>query len=171
MKCNDFDERISLYMDGEMEIEEIEGWKAHLAVCPACTTKLDHATAVDALIASIPSPPPGMMTPHHLMERGRIREKTTRLRLAGTLMAVIVLAAGLFLTRSAVNMPGERKPSPVHFVSLKEKPDLSYRIELNDSKYELKIWGEEVTLLSCHVSEKSETDQAELNMGLDSKTR
>jgi len=169
MKCSDFDDRISLFMDGEMEKEETEGWKAHLDECPTCAGKLDQAATVDGLIASIPDPPPGLMTAQHLMTHGKTRQKNARLKLAGAIAAVLVIVAGLFFARTAINMPGNMGPSPIQFVSLREKPDLSYRIELNDSRYEMKIWGEEVTLLSCHVSEKSETSQAELSIGLENK--
>jgi len=82
---------------------------------------------------------------------------------------VVMLLAGVFFFSRTMTVPGTHRPAPVQFVSLKEHPDLSYRIELNDSRYEMKIWGEEVTLLSCHVSEKSETCQAELSIGLEDK--
>ncbi|HEU5169409.1 MAG TPA: zf-HC2 domain-containing protein, partial [Gemmatimonadales bacterium] len=51
-------DKLSEYLDGELNESERAALERHLAACPACTTTLADLTRVVARARALPAPPP-----------------------------------------------------------------------------------------------------------------
>ena len=169
MKCDDFRERVSFFIDNEMDRKEREGWESHLKRCEACKGLLDELSAVDSLIAGLPDPAPPSIIPGDLIARGKRHQSPGWVRLAGafTVMIIVILGTVFFLQRPDWNPSNFY--TPIDFRELGERPAADYHIELNESNYNLKLWGEEVKLLSCEIRISDGNTQAELSVDFEAK--
>lgn len=91
-----FRERLSAYIDGELDAGEAASVEAHVAACPACSRDLAELRAVAAALQGLPSAEPPRsfaLTAADVAERAERRRRdiavlNTRLRLASVGLAV-----------------------------------------------------------------------------------
>jgi hypothetical protein len=163
MKCKDFEERISFFMDREMDEEEREAWDKHLEGCGTCRELLATFRGIDSLVAAIPDPALKGLSLQDIMEKRKRRTRISILRLAASLTTLLLILGAFFLLPA---MQGKQGTTilPITFMELTRPPEAHYTLSLNDSAYRLKVYGEEVTLLSCDIREKDRESEAELSI-------
>lgn len=159
MNCSEFEDKISLYMDGELPGDERESVKNHLESCPACKKVYDEFKSIDGLIVNIPKASPEKISAQDLLNRGKADGMTLplfsfpRLALAGAFIILLVLgifaAKGVLFTPAPVptmaNTAGNIKPEPVITRT-------DYDVRLNDTAYNVSVEGEGVRMISFDLT-------------------
>lgn len=169
MECREFEERVSIFMDGEMEHEECLAWERHLESCARCRKLLEDFRSVDSIVKAIPSDSPEMMNPFDLIrEKSGARVWKPWILRFSTAFAILLIAAGLIFFFNAPFFIPVHSPTPGGSSSetITEAPAFKYNIQLNDSKYSVSLWGEEVQMLSFRLTEN---DSSSVSLKFDSK--
>ncbi|MDQ7824911.1 MAG: zf-HC2 domain-containing protein [Candidatus Eremiobacteraeota bacterium] len=164
MKCGDFEERASWFLDGEMDGTEKAAWDEHLTLCPQCRGVLESYSRVDSIVSALPEEIPPALNPFDLMEKkgsvlgGRVQ---CFLRFAPVFAVILVVAGALFFLKGTAFLPVP-SPSPAegggHSLIPGEAPVFDYHVELNDSQYSIALWGEEVKMVSLYLAEEGKGD-------------
>lgn len=96
MECNTYREQMSLWIDDQLNQDQIQRIEAHVAVCPACRATLDAFQQVDRLFSSIPmmSPVPGFSARFQVRLAARRRRRRTWAGLATLIVATLALLGG-----------------------------------------------------------------------------
>ncbi|GEM_PF-2527027 len=155
MKCRDFEERVSYFIDGEIKGEELQELVRHRNECPQCRALFEKLVRMDNLVQNIPEVSPERMNPFDLMKQC---QKTTMTGLPAKLFplaaicALFIICLALFWRgplKSAVHIPLHGTPA----ATVADNPDIRYDVDLNDSHYSVSIYGKEVSLVSFEISE------------------
>ncbi len=59
MRCNELEERLSAYLDGELDAETSEDLARHLSQCARCAADLGSLKAIDEEVRALPALDPG----------------------------------------------------------------------------------------------------------------
>lgn len=155
MNCNEFEEKISFYMDGELPGDETESVEKHMEGCPECKKLFDEFKSIDGLIDNIPQISPEKINAHDLISKGKGGGVTLpvfnfqKFALAGAFL--ILLALGLFMSKGVIFAPSLQPMPPA--VSHKATPEdeitrTDYNVQLNDTAYNVTVEGEGVRMIS-----------------------
>ncbi len=101
MNCDSFRDRLSPYLEGELQEEEREQTEHHLRTCPSCARDLTHLKEVVKMLRSVAAPaPPPYIADRIRLELGRQRQsrraimiRQWSLGLAGALGFLIIAIA------------------------------------------------------------------------------
>ncbi len=159
MNCNEFEDKISLYMDGELCGDERESVENHLESCPACKKVYDEFKSIDGLIYNIPQISPEKINAHDFIGKDETRGvilpvfNFRRLALAGAFL--ILMALGLFMAKGVIFPPSLQPMPPA--VSHKATPEVEitrsdYDVRLNDTAYNVSVEGEGVRMISFDLT-------------------
>jgi anti-sigma factor RsiW len=110
MKCDTYQEQMSLWIDNQLTQEEIRQLEGHTATCLACRASLDALRRVDRLFTSVSmiSPAPGFTARFQtrlVAHRRRRRTWAGFLTLTLATLALVFVAA-VFLTLSGLTLWG-----------------------------------------------------------------
>lgn len=94
--CDEVQERLSAWLDGELAAEERQQVAAHLEVCPGCQGELALLTRLDAALGTLEAPAPAQL-PERMLARLRPRRRYwwQSLAMAASLILGIVLGGTL----------------------------------------------------------------------------
>lgn len=161
MNCNESEDRISLYIDGELSGDETESVKKHMKSCPECNKLYNEFKSVDGLIDNIPHISPERINAHDLLTKGKMGGSalpmfnSRRIALAGAFL--ILLALGLFAAKDIFFTPSPGPPQPGiagnrAITSEQEIIRLDYDVQLNDTVYNVAVEGEGVRMISFDLT-------------------
>ncbi len=107
-KCASVQDRLVLYLEGELDPAQTADVEQHLAVCADCRKVLKEEKALTALLAELPQAPEGSILVRTLSAKERLcrRARLVR-RLAGAAAAILILCAGLWVLRAPRSEPDE----------------------------------------------------------------
>lgn len=159
MKCEDFENRLSFFLDGETDQEESARFNEHINQCPKCRETYRESAALDQKVKSIPVFKPPGTAPAGDTKRGGL-VLFPRLVMAGVL-ALMLLAAGVYLALPGFfnTRPSSSPPVAVNTPAPEKTAEkinrIKYDFQFNDSTYDLKVEGEGVRLVSFEMFEDS----------------
>jgi anti-sigma factor RsiW len=95
-KCPEVQERLSAWLDGELEETWLAALSAHLEVCAPCRRELAQLQALDAVLGDLPAPAPLYLADRVLARLARPpRRWWQSLALAATLVMGLTLGGAL----------------------------------------------------------------------------
>jgi len=96
MKCETYEERMSLWLDDQLAQEEIGQIEAHTATCPSCRAYLDALHRLNRLLSTAPavSPVPGFTARFQARLAARRRRRRTWAGLLTLTLATLALFVG-----------------------------------------------------------------------------
>ncbi len=96
--CKQARERLSAWLDGELEAQERREVAAHLEICPECRGELALLSRLDAALGTLEAPLPPRL-PEKVLERLRPRRRYWWQSLAMAASLVLGIALGSILAR------------------------------------------------------------------------
>ena len=96
--CNEVQERLSAWLDGELALEERREMAAHLEVCADCRRELALLERLDAVLGSLEAPAPARLA-EGVLERLQPRRRYRWQHLAMAASLILGIALGGTLAR------------------------------------------------------------------------
>ncbi|MCD4783756.1 MAG: zf-HC2 domain-containing protein [Candidatus Eremiobacteraeota bacterium] len=168
MNCDEFQNRISFFIDKEISPDEEREFRQHLNNCGKCKRALDEYHSINRLVESIPAFTPPEMKASDFIKTPKKWDKGKEFVLLPALrfslvsaLIIVIIVAGIFLyiNRSAkigisIVTPVESPVKPYTDIAFEPGYNkIHYDMVLDETTYDITVEGEGVKLVSFEISE------------------